>query len=72
MRRIAVFYALVAVMAGATPAMAARDVPQATSVPVRRLGKPAEVAGVCAWLASDEAAYVTGADYAVNGGLYMG
>ncbi|OOW76691.1 beta-ketoacyl-ACP reductase [Xanthomonas campestris pv. vitiswoodrowii] len=44
----------------------------ATSVPVRRLGKPAEVAGLCAWLASDEAAYVTGADYAVNGGLYMG
>ncbi|MBG3852382.1 beta-ketoacyl-ACP reductase, partial [Xanthomonas hortorum pv. carotae] len=27
---------------------------------------------LCAWLASDEAAYVTGADYAVNGGLYMG
>ncbi|MEC5079970.1 beta-ketoacyl-ACP reductase, partial [Xanthomonas oryzae pv. oryzicola] len=30
------------------------------------------VAGLCAWLASDEAAYVNGADYAVNGGLYMG
>lgn len=44
----------------------------ATSVPVRRLGKPIEVAGLCAWLASDEAAYVNGADYAVNGGLHMG
>jgi acetoacetyl-CoA reductase len=44
----------------------------ASSVPVRRLGKAEEVAGLCAWLVSDEAAYVTGADYAVNGGLYMG
>lgn len=43
----------------------------ASSVPVRRLGQPAEVAGLCAWLVSDEAAYVTGADYAVNGGLHM-
>ncbi|AJC47211.1 acetoacetyl-CoA reductase [Xanthomonas sacchari] len=43
----------------------------ASSVPLRRLGKPEEVAALCAWLASDEAAYVTGADYAVNGGLHM-
>jgi acetoacetyl-CoA reductase len=44
----------------------------ATSVPLRRLGKPEEVAALCGWLTSDEAAYVTGADYAVNGGLHMG
>lgn len=44
----------------------------AGAVPLRRLGRPEEVAGLCAWLASDEAAYVTGAEYAVNGGLYMG
>mgnify|MGYP001079246074 CR=1 FL=1 len=43
----------------------------ATSVPVRRLGKPEEVASLCAWMVSDDAAYVTGADYAVNGGLHM-
>ncbi|KRB03223.1 acetoacetyl-CoA reductase [Lysobacter sp. Root690] len=43
----------------------------AASVPVRRLGKPEEVASLCAWLASDDAAFVTGADYAVNGGLHM-
>jgi len=43
----------------------------AGSVPIRRLGKPDEVASLCAWLASDDAAYVTGADYAVNGGLHM-
>ncbi len=39
MRRIALFYALVAVMAGATPAMAARDVPQATSADACRRGQ---------------------------------
>ncbi|ALN60124.1 acetoacetyl-CoA reductase [Lysobacter enzymogenes] len=43
----------------------------AASVPVRRLGKPEEVASLCAWLAGDDAAFVTGADYAVNGGLQM-
>lgn len=44
----------------------------AASVPVRRLGKPSEVASLCAWLACDDAAFVTGADYSVNGGLQMG
>jgi acetoacetyl-CoA reductase len=43
----------------------------AASVPVRRLGTPEEVASMVAWLASDEAAYVTGSDFPVNGGLYM-
>lgn len=44
----------------------------AASVPIRRLGRPEEVAALCGWLASDDAAYATGADYPVNGGLYMG
>ena len=30
------------------------------SVPVGRLGTPQDLAGLCAWLASDEAAFVTG------------
>ena len=41
------------------------------SVPVGRLGTARDLAGLCAWLASDEAAFVTGANYAINGGVYM-
>lgn len=38
-------------------------------VPMRRLGKPEEVAGVIAFLCSDEAAYVTRQVISVNGGM---
>jgi len=41
------------------------------SIPVRRLGEAAEIASIVAWLASDEAAFATGADFSLNGGLYM-
>lgn len=40
-------------------------------IPVGRLGDPAEVAGLVAYLVSDDAAFVTGADIAINGGQYM-
>ena len=40
-------------------------------IPLGRLGKPEEVAGLCAYLASDEAAFVTGANIAINGGQPM-
>jgi acetoacetyl-CoA reductase len=42
------------------------------SVPVKRLGKPTEIASIISWLASEESAYSTGADFSVNGGLHMG
>jgi glucose 1-dehydrogenase len=38
-------------------------------IPLQRAGKPEEVAAVVAWLASDEARYVTGASYVVDGGM---
>jgi 3-oxoacyl-[acyl-carrier protein] reductase len=38
-------------------------------IPMRRWGVPADVGGVCAFLASDAAAFVTGQDIAVNGGM---
>ena len=43
-----------------------------STVPVKRLGEPSEIASIVAWLAGDEAGYSTGADFSVNGGLHMG
>jgi acetoacetyl-CoA reductase len=40
-------------------------------IPMARLGKPEEVAGLVAYLASDEAAFLTGANIAINGGQHM-
>jgi 2-hydroxycyclohexanecarboxyl-CoA dehydrogenase len=44
----------------------------AASMPMKRAGKPEDIAGACAYLASDEAGYVTGQTISVNGGRYLG
>src|SRR6266513_362685 len=43
-----------------------------SGIPVKRLGEPEEIASIFAWLTSDEAAFATGADFSLNGGLHMG
>ena len=42
-----------------------------SQVPIKRLGTPEEIAGAVSYLASDDAAYVTGETIHVNGGMYM-
>jgi glucose 1-dehydrogenase len=49
-----------------TPALL---LPLQQKIPLGRLGQPEEVAGLVAFLASDEAAYVTGSTYFIDGGL---
>ncbi|MNM29448.1 Acetoacetyl-CoA reductase [compost metagenome] len=57
-------------MVTAVPAdiMETKILPQ---IPLGRLGEPDEVAALVAYLASDEAAFVTGANIAINGGQHM-
>jgi len=40
-------------------------------IPVGRLGKPEEIAALVAFLCSDDAAFITGANLAANGGQHM-
>jgi len=40
-------------------------------IPLNRLGKPDEIAGLIVYLCSDEAAFVTGANVSINGGQHM-
>jgi NAD(P)-dependent dehydrogenase (short-subunit alcohol dehydrogenase family) len=38
-------------------------------IPLGRFGLPAEIAAMCIYLLSDESAFVTGAELAIDGGL---
>jgi glucose 1-dehydrogenase len=40
-----------------------------SKIPLGRLGKPDDVSGLAAFLASDDASYVTGSTFVVDGGL---
>ncbi len=59
-------------MLGSGPDREARMAAFVADTPLRRFGLPEEVAAVAAMLASDEAAYITGAELQVDGGLLAG
>ena len=40
-------------------------------IPIGRLAKPEEIASLIGFLASDEAAYITGTNISINGGMHM-
>jgi 2-hydroxycyclohexanecarboxyl-CoA dehydrogenase len=44
----------------------------ARSLPMKRLGAPEDIAAAAAYLASEEAGYITGQTISANGGRYMG
>ncbi|HEV2317482.1 MAG TPA: SDR family NAD(P)-dependent oxidoreductase [Thermoplasmata archaeon] len=58
-----------AILAGDTPEVRAN---RASKIPMRRVGRPEEVAEAIAYLVSDASSYVTGTTLHVNGGTYPG
>src|SRR5690606_38113234 len=42
-----------------------------SQIPMGRLGRPEEVAALVGFLCSEDAAYITGGNYAINGGMHM-
>jgi len=44
----------------------------AKTLPMKRVGQPEDIAAACAFLASEEAGYMTGQTISMNGGRYMG
>ena len=44
----------------------------ASKIPLRRLGRPEEIAGLFTYLASDEASYITGQTFVIDGGEIAG
>ena len=44
----------------------------AKTLPMKRMGQPEDIAAACAYLAAEEASYITGQVISTNGGRYMG
>lgn len=59
-------------MLGNGPDREARMAALVSDTPLRRFGLPEEVAALCVMLASDEVAYMTGAELTLDGGLLAG
>lgn len=59
-------------MLGSGPDRAAREAAMVADTPMRRFGRPEEVAALAVLLASDEAAYMTGAELTIDGGILAG
>lgn len=59
-------------MLGTGPERAAKMKALVADTPLKRFGLPEEVAAVAAMLASDEAAYITGSEINIDGGLLAG
>ena len=59
-------------MLGAGPERAARMAALVADTPLKRFGRPEEVAAIAVMLASDDSAYVTGAEFNIDGGLLAG
>lgn len=57
------------ILKGYTPEAVDRQI---NKIPMKRLGEPDEIAAAVCYLASDEAAFVTGAMLDINGGAFIG
>lgn len=62
-------YVATAMVAAVDPEILEKQI--VSQIPMGRLGKPEEVAALIAFICSDDAAYITGANLAINGGLHM-
>jgi NAD(P)-dependent dehydrogenase (short-subunit alcohol dehydrogenase family) len=56
---------------GMQTALEAGQLPNMSSMPIKRLGRPEDIAHLALFLASDVSSYITGQLISVSGGVYM-